>query len=149
MEVTMQHQQEYPVAVELPVVWGEMDAFGHVNNIVFFRYFETARIEYFLRLGLTNYMEETGIGPILAETSCRYIQPLQFPDTVTVYARIDSMSGSGFTMEYLLVSKKAGEAARGTGRVVIYDYNNNTKTAIPGTIRKAIVELEGHDFKIK
>ncbi len=142
----MQHQHEYPVAVELPVAWGEMDAFGHVNNIVFFRYFESARIEYFLRLGLTDHMKETGIGPILAETSCRYITPLQFPDTVTVHAGIDSISESGFTMEYLIVSKNAGEAARGTGRVVIYDYNKNTKTAIPDTIRKAIEELEGKDF---
>src|SRR6056297_1896535 len=142
----MQHQHEYPVAIELPVVWGEMDAFGHVNNIVFFRYLESARIEYFLRLGLTDYMKETGIGPILAETSCRYFKPLQFPDTVTVYARIDSMSESGFTMEYLIVSKNAGEAASGTGRVVIYDYNSNTKAAIPDTIRKAIEKLEGKDF---
>jgi len=138
----MQHQHEYPVAIELPVVWGEMDAFGHVNNIVFFRYFESARIEYFLRLGLTNHMKETGIGPILAETTCRYLKPLQFPDTVTVYARIDSMSESGFTMEYLIVSKNAGEAARGTGRVVIYDYNKNAKAAVPDTIRNAIEKLE-------
>lgn len=37
---------QYPVVVEVPVAWGEMDAYGHVNNIVYFRYFETARIAY-------------------------------------------------------------------------------------------------------
>ena len=38
---------DYPVVIETPVAWGEMDAYGHVNNIVYFRYFESARIAYF------------------------------------------------------------------------------------------------------
>ena len=58
----------FPVIVEFPVAWGEMDALGHVNNIVYFRYFETARIAYFERVKLLELMEKTGIGPILAST---------------------------------------------------------------------------------
>ena len=42
--------QGYPVTVEIPVAWGDMDAYGHVNNTMYFRYFETARIAYFYRL---------------------------------------------------------------------------------------------------
>ena len=42
--------KDYPVTVEVPVVWGEMDAFSHVNNVVYFRYFETARIAYFYEI---------------------------------------------------------------------------------------------------
>ena len=53
----------YPVIIEIPVAWGEMDAFQHVNNIVYFRYFESARITYFERTGLIAYMEQTGSGP--------------------------------------------------------------------------------------
>jgi len=41
---------DYPVVVDIPVAWGEMDAYGHLNNIVYFRYFETARMAYFERL---------------------------------------------------------------------------------------------------
>ena len=47
---------DYPVVVETPVAWGEMDAFGHVNNIVYFRYFETARIAYFEKLDVPEFL---------------------------------------------------------------------------------------------
>ena len=50
--------EEYPVRVEIPVAWGEMDSLGHVNNIVYFRYFETARMEYFGRIGVMEVMQE-------------------------------------------------------------------------------------------
>ncbi|MCB0148997.1 MAG: acyl-CoA thioesterase, partial [Caldilineaceae bacterium] len=46
----------YPVVIEIPVAWGEMDAFQHVNNIVYFRYFESGRIAYFERAGMMNLM---------------------------------------------------------------------------------------------
>jgi acyl-CoA thioesterase FadM len=46
----------YPVVIEVPVAWGEMDAFGHLNNIVYFRYFESARIAYFHKIGLIDMM---------------------------------------------------------------------------------------------
>ena len=59
---------DYPVVIELPVVWGEMDAFSHVNNIIYFRYFESARLAYVEQTGLLEYMDKTGIGPILAHT---------------------------------------------------------------------------------
>mgnify|MGYP006284439147 FL=1 len=70
--------QNYPVVIELPILWGHMDAFQHVNNIMFFRFFESARIAYFERIGFLDTMERTGIGPILASTRCKYISPSEF-----------------------------------------------------------------------
>ena len=72
----------FPVFVENPVVWGEMDSYRHVNNTVYFRYFENARLEYFRRLGWFEYEQETGIGPILAATQARFRKPLTYPDRV-------------------------------------------------------------------
>lgn len=62
----------YPVVIDLPVVWGEMDAFGHVNNVVYYRYYECSRVEYIERIGLWEAMERDGTGPILASSACRY-----------------------------------------------------------------------------
>ena len=59
-----------PVIIETPVAWGQMDAFRHLNNTAYFRFFESGRIAYFERLNLLEYMENTGVGPILAATSC-------------------------------------------------------------------------------
>ena len=59
--------QGYPVVFQSPVAWGEMDALGHVNNIIYFRYFESARMEYLRQIGLDDFILE-GIGVILHST---------------------------------------------------------------------------------
>ena len=56
----------WPLVVEIPVVWGDLDAFRHVNNTVFLRWFETARIAYFERIGITSDLERQARAPILA-----------------------------------------------------------------------------------
>ena len=57
-----QHLKDFPIVIEIPVAWGEMDAFGHVNNIIYFRYFESARLAYFHQTGYLKFVEEHGIG---------------------------------------------------------------------------------------
>jgi acyl-CoA thioester hydrolase len=81
---------DYPVVIEIPVAWGEMDAYGHVNNIVYFRYFETARIVYFGKLESPDFVNRNPLGPILASTSCRFRAPLAFPDHLQV--RLDTVN---------------------------------------------------------
>jgi len=131
------------VTMNVPVAWGEMDAMGHVNNIIYFRYFETIRIEYFNRLKLMEYSQETGIGPILASTECRFKMPLQFPDTIIVGAKILSMEEDRVVMGYEVFSTRHQRiAAEGEGVVVTYDYRNNKKVPIPDVLRKRIMELE-------
>jgi acyl-CoA thioester hydrolase len=130
----------YPIVIEIPVAWGEMDAFGHVNNIVFFRYFESARMAY---LGAIGFGGETGVGPILASTHCRFRRPLEYPDTVRVGARAAELGADRFTMEYRIVSvAQDAVAADGGGLVVAYDYVARSKTALPDAVRRRIEELE-------
>src|SRR5207245_576099 len=98
----------FPVIVELPVVWGEMDSYRHVNNVVYFRYFESARLDYFRRLGWFEYEAATGVGPILAATQARFRRPLTYPDTVSVGARVAELGEDRFTLEHLVVSHAQG-----------------------------------------
>jgi len=65
----IQLNKEYPVVLSQDVVWGDMDAFGYVNNTEYFRHFEDARIAYFDRIGVHEHKEQSGIGPILAPLS--------------------------------------------------------------------------------
>ncbi len=135
--------QGYFVAVQMPVAWGEMDAFGHVNNVVYFRYFETARIAYLERIRGLEYMQETGIGPILASTQCRFRVPLTYPDTVSVGARVHSIEADRFTMDYCVVSHQLQKvAAEGSGLIVMFDYRNNTKAPLPDVLRQRIETIE-------
>ena len=131
------------VTMNVPVAWGEMDAMGHVNNIIYFRYFETIRIEYFNRLKMMDYTRETGIGPILASTECRFKMPLQYPDTIIVGTKIHAMEEDRFVMGYEVFSTKRQRiAADGEGVIVTYDYRNNKKVPIPGVLRARIMDLE-------
>lgn len=133
----------YPVVIEIPVAWGEMDSLQHVNNIIYFRYFESARMAYFQKLDIWEYMNETGIGPILASTQCRFRIPLSYPDTVSVGARITRVEEDRFLMEYTVVSHQQQKiAAEGEGVIVSYDYREKKKAPLPEEIRERIQALE-------
>ena len=133
----------YPVVIEIPIAWGDMDAFQHVNNIVYFKHFESARISYFEKINFLEFMNKTGIGPILASTQCRYKIPLTYPDHVTVGAKVETIEKDRFIMKYAVISHKFKKiAALGEGVLVTFDYQNNKKALIPDEIRKRIIDLE-------
>ncbi|MEE4600357.1 MAG: thioesterase family protein [Desulfobacteraceae bacterium] len=133
----------YPVVIEIPIAWGDMDAFQHVNNTMYFRYFESARISYFEKLAFTEQMKKTGIGPILATTQCRFKIPLTYPDQVSVGAKVDVLENDRFLMNYLVVSHKHKNiAAIGEGMLVSFNYLENKKAPLPDDIRARITGLE-------
>jgi acyl-CoA thioester hydrolase len=130
---------DYAFVIELPVIWGEMDALRHVNNTVYFRYFETVRMGYFDKIGFWDYMNEHGIGPILASTSCIFKFPLTYPDTVSVGTRVRDITEDRFVMDYAIFSHRHKRmAAVGEGLIVSYDYRKLSKAPLPVEIREVI-----------
>lgn len=141
---------EYPVVVEIPLAWGEMDAYGHVNNIVYFRYFETARMAYFERLNAPDFTNRNPLGPILASTSCRFRAPLAFPDRVSVGARVARVDEDRFVMFYAVYSHRLQKtAAEGEGTIVCFDYRENRKALLPEELKRKISELESSVVLVK
>jgi len=133
----------YPVAIEIPVQWGELDAYGHVNNTVLFRYFESARMAYLDHCGFSDMYERARIGPILHSTECRFRCALYHPDLVLVGARTLQIERDRFVMGYAVVSKSQDRiAADGRGTLVAFDYNTRTKVNLPESVRTAIEALE-------
>jgi acyl-CoA thioester hydrolase len=132
-----------PIVIELPVQWGEMDAYGHVNNTVLFRYFESARMAYFARCGFIVSYERDRVGAILHSTSCRFRRPLFCPDTVLVGARVPEVGEDRFHMEYRVGSRTSGElVAEGAATIVCYDYGAGRKVPLPEGVRAGIALLE-------
>jgi acyl-CoA thioester hydrolase len=133
----------FPIVVTTMVAWGDMDANRHVNNVVYFRYIEHARLRYFGELGFSRMQLEDGIGPILAWTDCRFRRPLSYPDTVSIGTRIRDVQADRFVMDSVIVSHNLkAKAAEGQQRVVMYDYHNNCKVLLPEVIRRRIAEFE-------
>ena len=133
----------FPVVIEQAVQWGEMDAFAHVNNTVYFRYFENARIAYLERVGWWQEVARTGVGPILASVQARFRRPLAHPDTIRIGARVTELGEDRFTMEHRIVSVSRGEVVtEGSSVIVSYFYAEKRKTPIPEEYRRRIEELE-------
>ena len=125
----------WPVKTTLPIQWGEMDAFSPVNNVVYIRWFETARIELFREMwgnkgmSLQEILNGNGVGPILANFNINYHQPLLYPDTVIINTRVSRVGNSSFGVSHKLFSKNNGDKliASGDSIVVMYDYKKNEK----------------------
>lgn len=133
----------YAVSVEIPVAWGDMDAYQHVNNTVYLRWCETARIEYFARTGLLDRRNEDGIGPILARHTIDYRKPVTFPDTVRVETGVTRVGNSSFTMGYRIWSEaQQAEVASGESVIVVVDYRASRSAPVDDRLRAAIAAVE-------
>ena len=134
----------YPVAITLDVHWGDMDAFGHVNNARYFTWFETCRSVYFGHIGL-RVDKPSSPGPIIAHIACDYLMPVVYPATLAVGTRVDKIGNTSFTMTYGIFAKDAPPVlvARGTSVVVLFDYATGQKVAISDDLRTAIARVEG------
>jgi acyl-CoA thioester hydrolase len=134
----------FPVSVEIPVAWGDMDAYQHVNNVVYLRWLETSRMAYFERLGLVDRKEREGIGPILARTAIDYRLPVTYPDRVRVDISVTRVGGSSFTMSCRVWSTaQQAEVASAESVIVNFDYRGNRSVPIDAGLRERIAAVEG------
>ncbi len=137
----------FPVVLSIPVLWGDEDAFGHVNNIMYLRWCETVRVEYLKRIGLWQMKAGEGVGPILASISCDYRRAVNYPDTVRVGGRVTAVGNSSFKMEHLVASERFGfVAAEAASTLVVFDYERKKPVPVPAHDRAAIEELERRRF---
>lgn len=136
----------FAVSIKVSVAWGEQDAFGHVNNTVYFRYFESARMHYLQRIGVLRSYVEHGIGVILASTTCDFRRPVQWPQRLTVRTGCTAIGRTSFTMAYEITDEQGAVVASGTSVQVMYDYRCAAKTSVPMAVREAIAALQGPRF---
>lgn len=133
-------------SLAIPVAWGEMDALGHVNNIVYFRYMETARVAFLQRLGINRLEGEGGVGVILQSVQARFRRPVVYPDTVHVSSRVLSVERDRFTLEHEIRSEKLADvAAIGSGVIVSYDYTRGAKVDLPDRWAELLRRASGHE----
>ena len=110
----------YPIIHQQPIHWGEMDAFNHLNNVVYYRYAESARIGYLQTLG----MFDGNMVTVLAQSSCQYLRPVIFPDTLLLGVRCQRLGTTSIVIEY--------------------SYYSMAQAAIVATAEAVIVRLEGN-----
>ncbi len=138
---------DFPATFIQPVQWGDQDLFGHVNNTVYFRWIESARVAYWVDSGLRDMMEPQHLGPILAHTGCDYKSQIKFPDRVETGARVAKMGNASVTLEHYIYSyENTAVSAIGTSVVVLFNYKDQVTVPIAGTVREMFEKFEGRDL---
>ncbi len=134
---------QFHFSIPIRVRFRDLDAFGHVNNAVFFTYLEMARSDYFERLGLLQG-DFPAVFFIIAEATCQFKVPIQMHTRLIVKTRVANIGNSSFVMEYQLVDQ-ATDQIMAVGRTVnvMYDYTAGRSVPMPDDWRATIEAFEG------
>lgn len=141
--------QPHTHVITWPVQWGDQDSFQHVNNTVYFRWMESARIEYFHWAGLGE-MTNQGIGPILASIKCDYRRQLKYPDSLLISSSIVSIGRSSLKMVHRIYSTaQQAVAAEGDSVIVMFNYDTQRPVRVPDELRAKIEAAEGRSLGLE
>ena len=139
-----QSRADYPVEIEIPVQWGEMDAAKHVNNVVYLRWVESARLAYFERMDMDMSFEGGAPGPILGWQDCKYIFPVKYPDVIYAATRTLEVREDRLVLETALFSQRHDRlVAFARQHIVPFSYQTQRKVPLPTQWTAAVQRLEG------
>jgi acyl-CoA thioester hydrolase len=136
----------FPVKLNLRLDWSEMDLFGHINNVMFFKFMQASRVHYWEVSKFDGDFKTKRIGPLLASSSCQFRKPLFYPGNIVVEARVDFIKNSSFGIVHRILNDKGEVCAEGQDVVVLFDFNKNEKVTIPEHIRQTIEKIENRKF---
>lgn len=111
------NQVKFPFPVRQQVLWGDMDAFKHVNNVIYFRYFETARVEFFNKTNLWQTYIDENIRIVVGKLECNYIREIIHPSEIEISVGIKKIGNSSLTVHHIVMYNGA-IAAHGEGVIV-------------------------------
>lgn len=122
----------------MAIRWGDMDAMGHVNNAVYFRYLEQARIDWFVEIGCDP--SPGGQGPVIINAHCTFLKQLKYPGEieVTTYAGLPGRSSFETFQEIRRVDQPDVLAASGGAKVVWVDFPLEKSVPLPGHLRRLL-----------
>ena len=139
----MKMMESFPAIATIPVQWGDQDLFKHVNNAIYFRWFESSRVEYWHKSGLFEALQGPGYGPILASVTCNYKRQIKFPDTVSIGTKVSKLGNSSATLEHAVFSAANNAiAATGVSVIVMYDYQNQHPVPISDELKSIFTTFE-------
>ncbi len=136
-----ERRDSYPYTVSITTRWLDNDAYGHVNNVVFYSYFDTAANSYLIAEGGLDIQKSPVIALVVA-SACHYHAPIAYPQAVTAGVRVDRLGqrsvtyGIGIFADDCLIS-----AADGTFTHVFVDRVARTSVAIPDVMRSALARI--------
>ena len=132
---------EYPHTRAITTRWMDNDAYGHVNNVVYYSYFDTVVNTYLIESGALDVAASPVIG-LVVETGCHYFASLTYPETVTAALRVAHLGRSSVRYEIALFGAGSTSAAAQGHFVHVYvDRASRRPAELPGSLRNALQPL--------
>lgn len=126
--------------LKISVDWAELDLFGHVNNVMFFKYMQTARVHFCEKAGLNSTDVHTQLGFMVASGKCQFRKPLHYPGELTIITKCDWVKNTSFQLSYRL-EKDSDLIAEGEDVIVVYDHKNKCKVVMKESLRIKLLEV--------
>ncbi len=126
---------------EIKLDWSEMDLFGHINNVAYFKYVQAARVNYLESVGINTADPENKLSFAVAASSCQFKQPLFFPGKITVKTNTDWIKNTSLQLTHIIFNDKDQVAAEAIDVIVLFDYATQTKVSVSETIKQKISSL--------
>ncbi|SFL23705.1 acyl-CoA thioesterase [Methylorubrum salsuginis] len=131
----------YPRLVPLATRWGDNDVYGHVNNVVYYAFFDTAVNGILVEAGVLDIANGPVIG-LVVETGCRYFAPVAFPDALVAGVRVAHLGRSSVRYEVAIFAAGADEAAAQGHFVHVYvDRQTRRPVPLPEALRSVLTSL--------
>ena len=125
--------------ITIRIDWSELDLFGHVNNVAFHKYAQTARLNYVDAIGLMKLHQIHNIGFMVAETNCQFKKELLFPGNINIQTKIDFVKNTSFALEHIMTNDNGDIVAIAKDVLVVFDFIKKEKCLIPEEIKRTIV----------
>ena len=126
------------IELEIKLDWSEMDLFGHINNVAYFKYAQSARVNYLEEVGINTADPENKHSFAVANSSCQFKSPLFFPGTIKVITNTDWIKNTSLQLSHKLYDQKNVLAAEITDVLVLFDYATQKKLLISDEIKSKI-----------
>jgi len=134
-------RNDFPHFLTIPTRWMDNDAYQHVNNVVYYSFFDTAVNRYLIDQGLLDIHASAVVG-LVVETGCTYFSSVSFPDTVHAGLRVAKLGNSSVRYELALFrNDEAQPSAAGHFVHVYVDRHTNRPVPIPAPVRTALAAL--------
>lgn len=133
----MEHHRKLIHTTLIPIRWGDMDAYGHVNNTIYFRYAEQARCEWLESLGYK--VAPVGEAPVIINAACTFLIPLTYPGTVEVRMYAGKLGRSSVETWYeMRLTGSDTLYAEGSSKIVWMDTATGKSVPIPDALRDLV-----------
>jgi len=139
-------RDSYKTKLSLRIDWADLDLFGHVNNVMFFKYIQAARVNYCELIGLTSISDPSKLSFMVASSQCQFKKTLLYPGKINVFTKVDWIKNTSFQLVYQLMDSTDNLVAEAADVLVVYDHFKKTKVLISSELKKKIETQEEQSF---